>query len=142
MRHRFCIAAFCLSLAGCGDTVTNFYPTRKSAEADQVFEKGWLPLIIPPSSRRITTSNDLDSNLSDGDFYFDRSDAAAFLSKLKPYVNRNTPRTDFNANVKDWKKKGYLPYEYIKEDTVWVFFINPEKGHAAYEMWLIEREKQ
>lgn len=102
--------------------------------------KGWLPEIIPPSSRKITTSNDLDLNMSDGEFYFDEIDGPAFLSQLKPYAGRKSPWDNLNATVEDWKRNGYLPYEYVKDDTVWIFFINLKKGHAAYQMWLNRKE--
>jgi hypothetical protein len=36
-----------------------------------LFERGWLPDIVPDSSREITINNDLDLNLSKGEFFFD-----------------------------------------------------------------------
>src|SRR5690606_14748458 len=74
-----------LVLTGCGDidTVESRYQTRADAEADLLFARGWLPEIIPDSSRGIVTKNDLDLNLSEGEFYFDREDLDAFLSHLR-----------------------------------------------------------
>jgi len=139
VRIAFSVVALCLALAGCSDTVTSFYPTREDAVAAQLFERGWLPSIIPPSSHKITTSNDLDSNISNGDFYFDGSDGPAFLAQLKPSSGRRGSR-DFTANIEKWKRKGYLPYEFSYENTVWIFYIR--QGHAAYEMWELEREQR
>lgn len=64
------------------DTVEKHYPTFAAAEADQLFAKGWLPRIIPPSSYNIKTRNDLNLNTSQGSFSFQKKDLSKFLSHL------------------------------------------------------------
>lgn len=64
------------------DTVEDLYPTRAEAQADRLFERGWLPSILPDSSYDITTRNDLDTNTSKGSFSFDERDFPAFRAHL------------------------------------------------------------
>ena len=73
----FVFAAFLV--CGCGDTVTSRYETRADAEADKLFQRGWLPSIIPKSSYDITTKNDLDINVSEGQFSFAPNHAEEFI---------------------------------------------------------------
>ena len=71
-----------LSFAGCSEKVQSHYPTRADAETAQLFDRGWLPVIIPPSSRNIKVENDLDLNTSAGEFHFKTNDSFSFLSHL------------------------------------------------------------
>jgi hypothetical protein len=41
------IAVALLVGGSCGDVVTSRYETRAAAEADRLFERGWLPAILP-----------------------------------------------------------------------------------------------
>ena len=66
------------------DTVEHHYPTITDAHSDRLFDKGWLPPIIPASSYNITTHNNLDLNTSVGDFSFQKEDLPLFLTSLLP----------------------------------------------------------
>ena len=113
----------CFSLiSGCDDLiVTSHYATRSEAEADRLFERGWLPSIIPQSSRDITTINDLDLNYSDGEFRFGTEGLQPFISELTKL---------------EVTKQGYQPFEFEDESSRWVFLIDPLKGHCKYRMGL------
>jgi hypothetical protein len=127
-----------LMLAGCTDTVTNHYDTRTKAEADYLFDRGWLPRLIPVSARDITTSNDLDTNKSEGQFYYDIKETNDFIKHLKPLSNRTLPISRWQAYIEKQKKEGYDPYEYISEKTIWIFLANPRTGHVRYMMWILK----
>jgi len=105
-------------LAGCDDSVSSSYSTREEAEADRLFDRGWLPEIIPPSSREITMTNDLDLNLSKGAFRFDASDHGDFVE----YLTR-TPAND---------EDGFLAYAF--ED--WIFLIGEDRNRCRFVMRL------
>lgn len=96
------VSLMALLLAGCRDAVTSRYETRAEAEADRLFERGWLPSIIPPSSRGIVTRNDLDLNLSEGEFRFDRNEKTAFLKRL-----RRAPEED-HASGEAWRHENWI----------------------------------
>ena len=76
-----CVLATSLGIALCvtayrfissDAVVTNYSKTRDDAEPP--YFRGWLPEILPLSSRDITTHNNLDNNTSHGDFYFGLQD--------------------------------------------------------------------
>jgi hypothetical protein len=77
------VLLFVLGLCGCSDVVIKEYPTRADAITDQLFERGWLPSIIPPSSYEIRVESNLDLNVGEGHFSFDLKDRIGFLSALK-----------------------------------------------------------
>ena len=117
---------------GCSDTVTSQYATRAEAEADRLFERGWLPACIPASSRAIITKNDLDLNLSNGEFYFDPGDSGRFQDQLRKIDGTELSPDD----TRRFLARRYRSYAFSAQDAEWVFFLNPEKGHCAYRMKL------
>ncbi len=83
------------------NTVESRYDSYAAADADRPFARGWLPPIIPGSSREIVTKNDLDLNLSEGGFRFDPEDLETFLSQLTRAPDLDSGH--FNAyKYKDW----------------------------------------
>jgi hypothetical protein len=132
---RFLFVAMLL-FGGCSDTVTNHYPTRAKAEADNLFERGWLPTLIPASARDITTSNDLDINISEGEFRYDPKETNEFLRHLTPYSGQKPKLERWQAYIAEQRKEGYNAFEYAADKTVWVFLVNTSTGHVRYVMWL------
>ena len=118
------ITAMLMLMVGCDDSVSSTYSTRAEAEADNLFDRGWLPEIVPPSSKSITMTNDLDLNTSNGQFKFDPADYSAFVAYLE-----RTPSQD---------KDGASAYSY--ED--WVFWISPNKSECSFYMQLTRNQKQ
>jgi len=134
------IIAIFLLLTGCSDTVTEKYSTRNEAEQNKIFERGWLPSIIPKSSTQIRTTNDLDINTSSGEFKYDSKDTAEFMTNLMQYSGRKAPFQNWDSYINDQKKDGYIPYEYSNNQSVWIFFINQQKGQIKYNMWLLRKD--
>jgi hypothetical protein len=132
------IAFVLLLLARCSDTVTKHYSTRTEAEADRLFDRGWLPRIIPTSSKQIRTSNDLDINTSRGEFHYDVNESGVFMANLREYSARKAPFRRWTDSIREQKKEGYTAFEYSDKQSVWVFFVNPKKGHVRYAMWLLK----
>ena len=129
------LVVLCLAvLSGCGDVVDH-YATLQDAIDDSLFERGWLPDILPESANRITISNDLDNNDSQGDFYFNPSDLPEFVAHLQPYSKPESGFVNFSSLVDKMQSAGYKIYQYSKEGYTWVFFCHSEKGHCEYVMW-------
>ena len=78
---------FLLSV-GCSDTVKEHYKNRSEAEAAGLFRRVWLPTIIPGSARDITASNNVDTNVSEGEFKYDPKVTNEFLAHLKKYSDQ------------------------------------------------------
>ena len=127
------LAAFLFG--GCSNTVTDHYPTRAEAEADNLFERGWLPSFIPASANDITTSNNLDISTSEGEFRYNPKQANEFLAYLKPYSGQNPKFEGWQTYIAKQIKNGNEAFEYCADKTVWVFFVNAVTGHVRYIMW-------
>ena len=142
MRTPILTYLLCLFLVGCSDVVTRDYKTYNDAVSDELFGRGWLPELIPSSSFNIKTSNNLDVNTSEGEFSFPPGDTQAFVSKLHPYSGRKSPYVEYDKVVKRRIAQGYTPYEYTKDSSIWVFFLNADKGHAYYDLWMERKGNQ
>ena len=105
-----------LSLAACDSNVPLRYANKAAAAADSPFARGWLPDIIPASSREISMMNDLDLNISGGDFNFDPRDHDHFTGLLTRLPARD--------------EKGFSAYSY-KE---WIFQIRNDKNYSRFSM--------
>ena len=116
------IVTACL-LSGCDDSVPLNYSTRAEAEAESLFVRGWLPEIIPPSSRDISMRNDLDLNISNGEFSFDATDHDGFVTNLKRASSRD--------------EGGATAYVY----QGWIFWMDGDKNHCRFSMHLTRNEK-
>ena len=123
--------------------VTSAYDTYADAVADDLFDRGWLPDFIPASATRIVTVNNLDINISEGRFRFDRADRAAFLARLRPLQSDEALSVVDPERVAALGTNGYRPYEFAYDESdrglvntgsVWVFFVHEIDGFAYYEM--------
>lgn len=110
-----------LCVTGCGDVVASRYSTRANAEASRLFQRGWLPAIIPESSFNIVTRNNLDINTSRGEFYFDRKHLPTFLSHL----TKKTPSASEGR---------YQDYLYSEGKTHWLFSLDAKRCHCTYSL--------
>ena len=107
----------CLA-TGCDESVSLSYSKRAEAEAEKPFARGWLPEIIPASSRDIAMRNDPDSNISSGTFAFDRSDYEGFVTRL-----RREPSQDEDGSL-----------AFVYQD--WIFWIEGEKNRCRFHLRL------
>lgn len=118
------------------DVVENGYSSLADARTDHLFERGWLPGILPASAHDIRTTNNLDLNLSDGEFSFEPFEAAAFVSRVQPYRAAANQPESIEPLVAKMRRKGFEPYRFIDGDTSWIFFCKAEAGYCEYTMWL------
>lgn len=100
-------------LSSCSDVVKSSYATYEEAEKDKLFVRGWLPNILPTTTKNIITKNDLDLNTSKGSFSIPSEDVPAFLTKL----------------IK--KSEDTYVYESERQGEFWVFTVD-SSGHVTY----------
>ncbi|HAS6218351.1 TPA: hypothetical protein I7183_02620 [Vibrio vulnificus] len=110
MKARFLLLL--LVLAGCSDIVQSHYDNYQQAQADQLFERGWLPDVLPVSTTQIEVANDLDNNTSQGSLVIAEKEMAQFLSQLQPLETANQ-------------------YRFESDNSVWIFTLG-EQGHVSY----------
>jgi hypothetical protein len=136
MRRIVAIGIF-VTLFGCSlDTVTSRYATLEEARADRLFERGWLPEVLPPSTTRIRTENQLDLNLSEGEFSFEPSEANVLFNKLSGGAPLASRLDGWEETVNSYTRRGYSAWSYRDEDSTWAFFCQGPKGYCEYIMWL------
>ncbi|EHU9456068.1 hypothetical protein KZY41_004638 [Vibrio vulnificus] len=112
MKARFLLLL--LVLAGCSDIVQSHYDNYQQAQADQLFERGWLPDVLPVSTTQIEVANDLDNNTSKGSFVIAEKEMAQFLSQLQPLETANQ-------------------YRFESDNSVWIFTLE-EAGKVRYQL--------
>ncbi|HFQ5586451.1 TPA: hypothetical protein ACGUM0_004672 [Vibrio vulnificus] len=112
MKARFLLLL--LVLAGCNDIVQSHYDNYQQAQADQLFERGWLPDVLPVSTTQIEVANDLDNNTSQGSFVIAEKEMAQFLSQLQPLETANQ-------------------YRFESDNSVWIFTLE-EAGKVRYQL--------
>ena len=114
------------------DTVERSYRTKKDAEADRLFDRGWLPIIIPASSTGIELSSNLDINTSIGSFDFNPEELDDFVRRIKNTTEQDTRLMGEYPRMKILSDRGYLSMYYRHNGTVWRFFVHPDSGHCEY----------
>jgi len=118
-----------------GDVVESSYPTLGSARRDHLFERGWLPDVLPPSSAQIAVSNNLDLNTSWGSFELHPGEWALLEAKLAPGAP-SAPFEDWERRVAKHRDRGFHPWHHASSETRWVFFCKPDVGRCEYVMWM------
>lgn len=105
---KYLLPIILLTMYGCSDIVTSEYPTYQNAEEDGLFQRGWLPEIIPRSATEIVVNNNLDLNESSGSF-----------------VLSNDAMLDFKERLKPTKKQEQLLY--VSGESEWFFDFSDRK---------------
>jgi hypothetical protein len=118
------------------DVVTTKYVTVQAARDDELFGRGWLPDILPPSARDIRVSNNLDLNISEGEFFFDARDAWTLREKIAYRPNLQAPFDDWANYVEKKRKAGFEIGSYSDEESDWIFLCRYQHGKCEYVMWL------
>jgi hypothetical protein len=126
-----------LAVAGCtSDVVTSRYETLSEARADHLFERGWLPDVLPPSVRNIRTTNNVDLNTSVGEFEISPSEIPLLESKVQVVGKLAGPLSDeLEREIQAHMKSGGLAYQFSEETYTWVFLCNRTDGRCEYTMW-------
>lgn len=126
----------CLALAGCETYFAeNRYATLAAAKADHLFERGWLPDLLPPSSVDIHTVNNLDASTSTGSFRFVPSEGPLLFGKLAAGAPAEAPVSDWPITLANYEQRGFTTWSHRGDDRHWVFFCLASAGKCEYTMW-------
>jgi hypothetical protein len=113
MRHAPLVAAAAiLALSSC-EKVTKRYATLDDARKDRLFERGWLPDILPSSTHDIRVTSDLDVNTCEGEFSFDPAHFAGFVAQLRRIGQS---------------------FQYSADRSTWTFSCDSARGHCRFSM--------
>ncbi|NOH31860.1 hypothetical protein [Vibrio chagasii] len=108
-----------LLLSGCSDVVSDKYATYELAQQAHLFDRGWLPDIVPSSATQIQVNNDLDTNTSEGRFRIDEPQLTEFIAKLTPTSSKD--EFHFTSGDSTWVFN-------IVDDSVITYTLNKVKG--------------
>ena len=123
-----------VACAGC-DTVRDHYDTLEDARADRLFERGWLPDVLPDSAVDIHAANDLDIGTSRSRFDYRVGDDAALFAALQPGAPAQAPFDDWAYLVAKQSADGRLPWTLHRDGSTWVFFCDRGAGHCETWLW-------
>jgi hypothetical protein len=116
MITRFAAIGMVIFIVSCDDTMQSKYKNYADARRDRLFERGWLPDSIPKSSREFIVENNLDLNLSKGEFYFAPTDKEK--EDFGAYLTRDST----------CDQNGRTGYAYRR----WRFQIDWKRGYCTY----------
>ena len=122
-----------------GDVVERTYASLDAARQDQLFDGGWLPDVLPPSTSQIHLENDLNLNTSSGSFNFSAGEWPLLQSRLTSGA-LTAPFVDWNDTVEGYRRTGFVPWHHTEKDgnwtSHWVFFCNHPVGRCEHFMWM------
>lgn len=118
-------------ILGCSDDrVTTRFTDLQHAKAEHAFERGWLPPILPLSTKNIIEINDLDLNRGHGSFTFSPTDLNYFSAQGAIPIKMNNAT---QGKKKEMQNQGFQFLVYAQDSSLWYIAVHPE-GKGAY--WL------
>jgi hypothetical protein len=138
MKRFSALLVITLTTTGCdflSGTVRDHYATLADAKADRLFERGWLPEILPASATNIKTVNNLDISTSTGEFHFAVSDGPSLFGKLTAGAPTDSQFAEWPSTVKKYTRRGFASWRYRDQGTTWAFFCIPSEGTCEYFAW-------
>lgn len=109
------ILSVALLLPFCKETPESYYPTLKDAEKDNAIERGWIPNVLPPTTREITERHNIDTCIVWIKFKADVPDLERLSRQLISLTEKDIDRLFPIPNPPKW----WIP----TDDTKHSFFI-------------------
>lgn len=114
-------------------------PTLEEARELHLFEQGWLPDILPPSTHHLQLVKSIKINFAQGEFFFSPCEGQSFRAKLEPeQVLEKTMAAPFVNWAKSLcKMQGdvHTLWHYSSHGRHWIFFCKADEGYCEYVMW-------
>ena len=99
--------------------------------------------LLPVSIREIHEINDLNLNISRGEFFVSLEDFDVFLEKLVVEEVKDIPFVNWNSVVNKYLRKGRTALYYTDTNGMdWVFFCNAKKLHCYYKGWRSAKSRE
>lgn len=124
-------------LGGCAER-TDFYDSLKDVEHAKVFEKGWLPeKVLPSSTNTIRVSTLVDVASGDGSFDFACSEYSELRARLRTYDSMLSKVSEHNELVERRLAEGYIALSYSTNGTHWIFLCkdDPDDCSCDFVVW-------
>ena len=129
------LSFFGLLHAACGETGKT-YATIEDARSVRLFERGWLPDILPPSAHSIAVRTDLYLGAADGRFEFQERDSGVFFAKVSPAAIDPRWKPEWKEFHAQWSRSGYQGYTFANDMSTWLFMCARTEGGSQHCVWL------
>lgn len=121
-------------LSGCSD-VTSDYDDLNAARAARLFEKGWLPDILPASTYDLKVATTVDISAGRGRFRFDPKDYPAFTARLSAF-DGSLPMVDSdNDSVRRLLERNYEAHGFAEHGSKWIFLCDQKDAICEFFVW-------
>ena len=131
------VLAVVLYLVPGGDVVESRYRTLQEARDDGLFERGWMPNILPASTVALRARNELDLNISAGEFQYAPSDHQAFWARLAVRLHSSEVAEDTLQEIRRREANGCVVGAYVLDRRTWYFLCKPERGYCEYLLYRV-----
>ena len=129
------LSALCaVILSGCLDR-SDDYDDIDDARRGHVFEKGWLPDLLPASARDLRVTTTVEDSAGRGEFSFDPIDYASFIATLSAYDGAMSKVEKDNRSIKKLLDKGYEAHTYASGATHWIFLCDQKESRCEFFVW-------
>lgn len=120
----------------CGCTYrSEHYDSVEEARANNLFEKGWLPDVLPASAHDLNMFTAVETSSGYGRFRLDPKDYRAFSARLSA---ADGPMPDSDRDRKAARKlldEGYEARRYASVSTRWLFLCNANGAVCEFFVW-------
>lgn len=114
--------------------------TLKEARELHLFEQGWLPDILPPTTHHLQLVKSPNIVFAQGEFHFQPDGWQSFNEKLEPekVLDRTmgAPFVNWAKSLRKMQGEGHTLWHYHTHDRHWMFFCKADKGYCEYVMWV------
>ena len=124
-----------MTVAGCTDTFTERYSSLEAARRDRIFERGWLPDVLPRSSYSLRVSGDVDINTAKGEFSFHGAEFDGLVARLQPVSATDAIPDTVVERTGELEKEGYTARAYTHEQYSWIFLCDKQRERCEYYGW-------
>jgi hypothetical protein len=122
-----------LGIAGCSDVTDERYSTLAEARSAGVFERGWLPDVLPSTAHDLELRNDLDLGVSAGKFSLRADELDVFASRLK-LAEAMKSDEHLAAYLHARKLQRSIAGVYVDGPSTWLFVCDRAKAECAYSI--------
>lgn len=100
-----------------------------------MFEKGWLPDLLPASTYDLEVITSVEISAGRGSFRFDPGDYRAFSAKLSAYDGSMSKVDDDNKSIRRLLDEGYEARAYSSAATNWLFLCDAGEAVCEFFVW-------
>jgi hypothetical protein len=141
MTRWLCVSLAALTLSACGSSERT-YSTLEEARADRLFERGWLPEILPRSARDIRVSANLDLNTASRSFCLEPSEVRDFGGVMRSDPDRTTWPREWLAFASEPQRAAMRPSTYSLGNSHWLFLCGETAACSAQCDWTSRSDVQ